>query len=60
MLPLANFLLQVCKTILGGPCVNLFTQTSLWCFCFNLLGPPCGLVASIHLNLFVAFLVDPP
>ena len=31
-----------------------------WAPCFNLLKPPCGLLASIYLNLFVAFLVDSP
>ena len=38
---------------------NLF-KPACWAPCLNLLKPPCGLLASIYLNLFVAFLVDSP
>ena len=35
-----------------------FTETSLWAPCINSLKPPCGVLASIYLNFFVAFLAQ--
>ena len=50
---------EACLETLEGPLERL-VKPAYWAPCLNLLKPPCGLLASIYLNLFVAFLVDSP
>ena len=48
------------STLLAGFQASIYLNPLCWAPCFNLLKPPFGLLASIYLNLFVAFLVDSP